>query len=147
MYSIIQADDGSFRIVDNESGNTVLEADENTKVAVRKVASITRTMTTDTNLFTLPANAVPIGVHLVSNTESNAGTTAVVDVGVTGTDTEYLSGIDVKGQSGQIACPGATNLGVSVGTSSVQVVGKYAETGTASTAGGPFIVILDYYLP
>ena len=145
-YVTQQLDDGSYRIVESASNATIFEADANSKSFGTKVATVARTNTTAKNLFTLPANAIPISVSIYSGTASDAATTATVSVGKTGTNTYFVNAQDVKGVSGQIPCAAAANLGASVGTSSIQVVGIYAETGTASTTGGPFTVIMSYYL-
>ena len=66
----------------------------------------------------------------------------------TGQSSTYgaVSAQDVKGVNGHISEAGATNMFTTVGTTAVQVVGIYAETGTASTTGGPWNVVIEYYL-
>lgn len=105
--------------------------------------TIARTNTADTTLFTLPANAVVILWAITGATDSNAGTTAVIDVGPSGSDTSYIDAFDVKGSGNGTFTPSGQVAG-SIGSSAVQVVGKYAETGTASTAGGPWTVTALY---
>lgn len=108
-----------------------------------KSATIARTDTTAKNLFTLPANASIEAVTVSGDTASDAGTTATVSVGVTGTNNKFVNAYSVK-TAGQ-AMPAADNLG-SVGASGIQVTGIYAETGTASTTGGPWTVRIFYTL-
>jgi len=144
-YQTLQLADGSYQITDTVTGNVVFYADASTVMTGKKIGSIARTDTTAKNLFTLPANTVVIGLKLISGVASNATTTATVSVGITGTNTYFISGADVKTAAGQLSAAAATNVGTNVGTSAVQVVGIYAETGTASTTGGPFLVVMDYY--
>lgn len=145
-YSIQQPTDGSFKIVETLSGNTVLHLDSQTKVVNTKVASLARTDTSAKNLFTLEPNEIPVRISVYSGTAVSNPSTATISVGKTGTNTYFVSALDVKGASGQIPCAAATHLGAAVSTSAVtQVVGIYAETGTASSAGGPFVVVMDTY--
>jgi hypothetical protein len=146
-----QLDDNSFRIVDS-GGNVVFRADQAGNVEgageasnrLTATATVARTDTTAKNLFMLPAGSVPLAVSIYSPSVSNATTTATVSVGITGTATEFVNAQDVKTAAGQLPCSEATNLGASVGTTAVQVIGTYAETGTASSLGGPYTVIMDY---
>ena len=106
--------------------------------------TIARTDTSAKTLFTLPANAVIVGLRVYVSTASDAGTTATLSVGKSGAQTAYLNAQDVKGAgTGVIAAGAAATLG-SIGSSQVTVTGIYAETGGASTTGGPFLVLIDY---
>lgn len=135
-------------IVDDKTGNTVQYADGTSRGVMTKIGSITRSNTTDTTLFQLPIGAIPVSLYFWVPVASNAGTTATISVGVTGTDTFFLSGQDVKGTSGQQRVSTVTNMFAAVSTSAVtNVVAKYAETGTASSTGGPFTVAIDFYVP
>lgn len=105
--------------------------------------TISRTNTSDTNLFVLPPDATIITLIVSGTVASNAGTSAVIDVGPAGSDTAYLSGFSVVTDGDGTFIP-ATQDVVTTGNSAVQVVGKYAETGTASTTGGPWTVTVLY---
>lgn len=116
------------------------------------VGSIARTDTTAKVLFTLPANAIILGFRYSSPAASDAGTTATISVGKSGgTGAEYLATQDVKtvgtgrGQQYPVG-PAASLLGQSVGSAAVVVTGVYAETGGASTTGGPWVVDMDVLL-
>ena len=110
------------------------------KVVQALQGTIARTDTADKNLFSLPANSTLLAILVDGAVASDAGTTAIVDVGVTGTDTQYVSGLSVKTPGGaELQFPQIANAG-NVGTSAVQVVGKYVESGTLSTTGGPWTV-------
>lgn len=110
-----------------------------------KVASLARTDTATKNLFMLPKGAVPLYALVFSPVASNAVTTAVISVGITGTGTYFLNTIDVKTAAGLIVPPTAkaTNLITGLLTDT-QVTGIYAETGGASSTGGPFYVMFVY---
>ena len=110
-----------------------------------KVASIARTDTATKNLFMLPKGAVPLYMLIFTATASNAATTATVSVGVTGTGTFFLNTVDVKTAAGLIVPPSAKNTNFVAGlTADTQVTGIYAETGAASSTGGPFYVMCVY---
>jgi len=111
--------------------------------------SVARTDTVAKNLFKIPAYAIVDKVWIFGPA-SNAGTTATLSVGITGTTTYFINAVDVKGNNG-LVMPGAAatvaNWGVSIGTAALQVVGIYAETGAASSSGGPWNVVLEFHLP
>ncbi len=111
------------------------------------VGSIARTDTAAKALFTLPAGCIVTGMTIASPTVSNAGTTATISVGKSGgTGAEFLTTYDVKGAtgSGQQTPPGpATSLFGAVQATPITVTGVYAETGGASNAGGPWVVVFD----
>jgi hypothetical protein len=111
-------------------------------------ASIARTDTVAKVLFTLPRDAVILALHVFGAAVSNAGTTATISVGKQGGNGhEYLNAFDVKGSTGagQQTPSAAAGLGVAA-TSDTVVTGIYAETGTASTTGGPWTVTLIFSL-
>lgn len=110
--------------------------------------SLARTDTSAKNLFTLPANAIITAIRIWTAVLSDAGTSASINVGKTGTDNFYVNAFDIKGGTVKAQNnPVASNLHVSVGSALQQVVGKYTESGTASTTGGPFWVEVEYFLP
>ena len=95
--------------------------------------SIARTDTAVKNLFVIPANFVITQLKYFSAAASNAATTATISVGKAGTNTFFLNAQDVKTAAtgaGQVVPNGATNL-AGIGAADLQVVGIYAETGTA----------------
>lgn len=111
--------------------------------------TVARTDTANKVICQIPANAALTDVTLYYTTASNAGTTATLSCGKTpATPTEYINAANVLAAAGLIrAGSGATmpsaNLGA-VGASDVPVFCKYAETGTASSTGGPFTVIIQF---
>lgn len=112
-----------------------------------KTATIARTDTVAKNLFMLPKGAVPIGLQVIIPTASDAGTSATVSVGKTGSNTFFLNVFSVKTNSGQQQPTTAANLAASVGAQDIQVVGIYAESGSPSTTGGPFTFVMTYLPP
>lgn len=109
--------------------------------------TLARTDTSAKTLFTLPANAIPIKLHYFSAAASNAGTSANISVGKSGgTGTEYLNAQDVKTAStgaGYVTPNSQTNMCSSIGTAPLNITGIYAESGTASSSGGPWNIMLD----
>ncbi|MDE2100080.1 MAG: hypothetical protein KGL39_22690 [Patescibacteria group bacterium] len=108
-----------------------------------KSATVARTDTTAKTLFTLPAEASIEDITISGDTASDAGTTATVSVGVTGTSNKFVNAQSVK--TAGLAVPAAKSMG-NVGSSQITVVGIYAETGTASTTGGPWTIRVFYTL-
>lgn len=111
-----------------------------------------RSDTAAKDLFTIPADSVIVGGRVIGVANSNAGTTATLSVGVKGNlGTEFLSGFDVKtAATGKgLNVPNfqdfaATNSNsLTIGSNSITVTGKYAETGGASTTGGPWTVVFE----
>jgi hypothetical protein len=149
-----QEPNGALSIYDDSGqgkGGRVLGVDSDALstacVAVTKYATIARTDTSNKNLFTLPKNAVPLKLWYFSSAASNAGTSANISVGYS-TGTEFLNAQDVKtvgtGQ-GMVIPNGEASLFSPVSTTAdTTIVGKYAESGTASSAGGPWNVVLTY---
>ena len=116
-----------------------------------KMGSLARTDTTAKELFGLPKDAVIVGIYVIGGAVSNAATTATIGTGSTATANEHMTGYDVKtAATGEGYNPaGAAAVGTALGTkltTDTPVYGIYAETGTASTSGGPWIVKYEYYV-
>jgi len=113
-----------------------------------KAAAVARTMTTATELMTLPAGAVIVGMTLIG-TASNAGTTATLSIGVVGgSGTAYVNARDVKTAGTGTGCMPLT---VAVDTSTAltadtKINATYAESGTASSAGA-WTLLVHYVFP
>lgn len=123
----------------------VLRASLSARLMVLR-ATVARTDTAAKNLFAIPARARPLALILWSSAASDAGTTATLSIGKTGSATFYLNAHDVKTAAsgrGQVL----PNLGLNlhaVELTPVQVIGTYAETGVASTTGGPWSIVMPY---
>lgn len=109
------------------------------------MGTVARTDTVPKNLGKLPLGARVIGAFVSGAVASNAGTTAVVDVGKTGTQAFYVDDHNVRGAGNGDACKPATailNNAAVADQGGVQVTATYAETGGASNTGGPWTVFL-----
>ena len=119
------------------------------KDVVVKAFQVARTDTTAVVKCVLPADATIIDIWFVG-TASNAATTATISLGSTSTATEFVNGQDVKTAGGSIR-PSTTyqaanlpNLeNIPLGTD-ISIYAKYAETGGASTSGGPWTAFIEY---
>jgi hypothetical protein len=121
--------------------------------------SVARTTTTATKVAVLPADATILGIRYYIETASNAGTTAGVTL--TGTGTAPTPVTFAFGTQSVLAAAGNTGLmNATVNRTTgifnlerapaqqtqgdIIVYAQYAETGTASTAGGPFDFVIEY---
>lgn len=116
-----------------------------------KLGSIARTDTTAKTLFGLPKSARIVGIYVIGSAVSDAATTATIGIGSTASANEYMASYDVKtAATGEGYSPaGAAAVGSALATpvtSDINVYGIYAESGTASTTGGPWVVKVEYYL-
>lgn len=113
-----------------------------------KVAKVVRTDTARFDAFALPKDAVIAGVYVVGVTASDAGTSATITVGTGASGTELINAFDAKTNYGYQ--PAGTAAGSLVGTqltADTLFKAVYAETGTASTTGGPWLIKVEYYIP
>jgi hypothetical protein len=91
-------------------------------------------------------------MYVIGHAASNAVTTATVSVGTTATANELLDAFDVKtAATGEGYNPaGAAAVGtafMSKRTADTPLYAKYAETGGASSSGGPWFVKIEYFVP
>jgi len=115
-----------------------------------KFFQLARTETSGVLKAVLPASASIMG-FLIWGVASNAGTTATISIGSTSANAnEYVNAQDVK-TSGGLVIPTATlstNLPniepIPQGGSDLVIYAKYAETGGASSAGGPWKIAVWY---
>jgi hypothetical protein len=130
-YVTQQLADGTFRIVDGKTSNTVFQINPDSAIvgldSQTLTASLARTNTTSKNLFMLPANAVPVSLSVSATTGSDA-TTATISIGKTGTATYFVNAADAT-LNGDLPLTVA-HLGASVGSGSIQVTGVYAQSAT-----------------
>lgn len=111
-----------------------------------KAALVARTMTSATELMTLPMGATIVGITLIG-TASNAGTTATLSLGNSGSGTAYVNARDVKTAAtgtGTMPVTIAVDLSTAL-TADTKVTATYAETGAASSAGA--WTVLFHYVP
>jgi hypothetical protein len=118
---------------------------------ITKSVKIARTDTTAFEAFVVPKGAVLSGSWVIGQTASDAGTTATISVGSNpGTTNEFLAAFDVKGSTGAGFNAAGAKQGTSLGTqltADTLIKAKYTETGTASTTGGDWLVLVEYYFP
>lgn len=117
---------------------------------LNKVVQVARTDTTAFDAFVLPKGAVIAGAYVLGPVTSNAVTTAIIDIGTNpGTADELVDSFDVKTNGkGYFAAgsAGGTSMGTQL-TADTLYKARYAETGGASTLGGPWLVKVEYYYP
>lgn len=115
-----------------------------------KVIQVDRTDTTAFEAFVLPKYAVVVGAYVVGSVSSNAGTSAIIDIGTNpGTADEIVDSFDVKTNGAgydPVGAAGGTAMGVQL-TADTLYKAKYTESGTASNTGGPWLVKVEYYIP
>jgi hypothetical protein len=114
-----------------------------------KVFAVSRSDTTSTLKCVLPADASILNIVKTGNTNSDAASTATVSLvvsnntGAISTGTAY----DVKTAgttTGFVTMPGLPNLEPQPLTGDLKITATYAETGTASTTGGPWYFEVTY---
>lgn len=120
---------------------------------------VQRTNTTAVKVAVLPADATILGIRFYIQTASNAGTTAGVTL--TGQGVGPGGATFAFGTQSVLAAAGNTGLmNATVNTvtgifnlerppatqtsGDIIVYATYAETGTASTTGGPFYFVIEY---
>lgn len=94
----------------------------------------------------IPAGFTPTSLRVIGTAASNAGTSASLSIGSGGyASTNFVSALDVKsglGSVGQALPSSALLIGAPLPFDTV-LTATYTESGTASTAGGPWSVILE----
>ena len=111
-----------------------------------KIGSVARTDTAAKFLFTLPKYAQVVRVELLTAVASNAGTTATVSVGNTSAANQLVLSQDVKTAAGYLR-PATTAVAAGYfanATTDIPIYAIYAETGAASSSGGPWSVLVEY---
>jgi len=115
-----------------------------------KVVQVARTDTTAFEAFILPKGAVVAGAYVMGAVASDAATTAIIDVGTNpGTADEIVDSFSVKTNGlgyHAIGSAGGSANGSQL-TADTLYKARYAETGTASSTGGPWLVKVEYYMP
>lgn len=113
---------------------SVIRGPKNLLVKTRNLA---RTMTTGTQVATLPKGS-RILYFVVEGTASNAGTTATIGIGTTAAANQLVTGFDVKTAAtgnGPTMPAMVAGTGGNVLTVDTPIYFIYAETGGASSAG------------
>ena len=116
------------------------------RVCLVASAQVSRADTAPKSLFVIPAGHEAHLLVLHSDVGSNAGGTAVLDVGKLAPLPAilFVTSHSVLGAAGVgQRLPLATKLGVPT-QADVEVLARYTETGAASTLGGPWTVTVLY---
>lgn len=118
------------------------------KNEVGKFFQVTRTDTVAVLKTAIPAQASIIGVTMYGGVASDAATTATLTLTVSNnTGTISTGTVDVKANGATTALVQMTNLPniePLPAQGDIRVTAVYAETGTASTVGGPWKFRLDW---
>ena len=106
--------------------------------------TVARTDTSAKALFVVPAGAVFSRLWITGTAASNA-TQANLSVGSTGgAGTNFLSAFPVTAPLGTgQSMPSSVTLLGELGTPAVEFTATYAESGTASTSGGPWTIYVE----
>lgn len=118
-----------------------------TKAIVSKTFTISRSETTAAEKLKLPKGSRVIAIVANSTAASNAQTTATISIGTSATATEWVNAQDVKTTAsgkGTVLYNGAGAIGVGALSADATVYAKYAETGSASNAGGPWNITIFF---
>lgn len=119
------------------------------KEHITKSFQVARTDTTASVKAVLPASSTIIDIRIFG-VASNAVTTATIGLGTTSAANQILSAQDVKTAGGLIRPTTAVQAAGFLAfepvpwAGDVQIWAQYAESGGASTVGGPWIVQVDY---
>lgn len=115
-----------------------------------KIASVARTDTVASVKAMFPGGSSPYRVYISGSTASNAGTSATVTVtisnnsGTVSTGTANVLSGGVGASTAIVNMPGLPALTSIPVDGDYKVTLSYAETGTASNTGGPWIVSLEF---
>lgn len=106
---------------------------------------ISRSTTSNAALFTLPAGSTIITWRVVGSLVSNAGTDARISIGCNTNERVFLSEFNVKTNGNLQSLPSSSpgSRGTLSDPNPVSVIGRYDETGAASTAGGPWDILCE----
>jgi len=107
---------------------------------------VARTDTTAKSLFVLEQGDIPMGLSIYTPAASNAGTGALLSIGSTGNVAYFAGGLQLKsGNLGRLgrATPSTVSNLMAPLPFQTTVTATYAEYGTASTAGGPWTVVME----
>ena len=132
----------------NAVASTYAEFGRAGRGSVKYFGSVARTDTSAKELFRLSAGDIPIALTVQpQGAASNASVNARISVGSTSNVAYFLAGFDVKGTTltggGLQSLPSsAANLYAPLEFDTI-VEATYAEAGTASTSGGPWIVAME----
>ena len=99
---------------------------------------------TTTTIATLPANSQIFQITLDVTTAFNAGTTNTIDFGDGTTADKYADALAAGSQARVLATSDVSQIGnlIDIGTSDIQVVATYNQSGSAASAGAATATVL-----
>ena len=99
---------------------------------------------TTTTIATLPANSQIFQITLDVTTAFDAGTTNTIDFGDGTTADKYADALAAGSQARVLATSDVSQIGnlIDVGTSDVQVIATYNQSGSAASAGAATATVL-----
>lgn len=113
-----------------------------------KFFQATRTDTASTLKAVLPAQASVFSVTLFGSANSNAGTTATLTVTIANNSGVFATGtvnlLTGGATTAEVQMTGLPNIEPTPLNGDLKVSVQYAETGTASTLGGPWVMRVNY---
>lgn len=107
--------------------------------------NVTRSQTSNTPAgVTLPAGWVTVGVRVLGPAASDAGGTATISVGSTNSTTGvFVSAFNVKTNGLGLSVPSSVGVIAQTLAAPTPLTVQYTESGTASTTGGPWTVVIE----
>ena len=114
-----------------------------------KAFQVARTDTSSTLKAVLPGDASILNIIMTGSSNSDAGTTATVTVVVSNNTGAISTGtaVNVKASGATtqlVQMPSLPNIQPVPLTGDLNITATYAETGSASTTGGPYTFIVTY---
>ena len=99
---------------------------------------------TTTTIATLPANSQIFQITLDVTTAFDAGTTNTIDFGDGTTADKYADALAAGSQARVLATSDVSQIGnlIDVGTSDIQVIATYNQSGSAASAGAATATVL-----
>ena len=99
---------------------------------------------TTTTIATLPANSQIFQISVDVTTAFDAGTTNTVDLGDGSTANQFADALDVSSAARVLATSDVSQIPnlIDIGSTDVQVVATYNQTGSAATEGAATITVL-----
>ena len=127
--------------------NSIASTSINGRNVVTYTNHVARTDTTAKSLFVLEQGDIPMSLSLYTAAASNAGTGALLSIGSTGAASAARFAGPMQLKTGMHAVlgpstPSTVSNFMEPLPFQTTVTATYAEYGTASTAGGPWVVVV-----
>jgi len=107
-------------------------------------SNVGRGNTSSAEAFTIPANSTILRIGIEGKVASNAGTSGRVSLGSSGgSGKDFLADFNVKTNGVGVSFPSSGNFGATGDPNPTTVTAIYAEDGSASNTGGPWVVWME----